>query len=400
MYKVLFVDDEIGNDFTTEFIRYARRKSIEIEGEQFHKDAIEKLVNDKIHEYDAVILDVMGYYDEVKGTEREIGVGESLEAIRVIKETQGRLIPWFIFTAKLNDESDEGFIEKIRLTQEKTDKFSREGKDFYEKTADTNILVKDIIVAIENRKETNALYKYRSQLKTLIELGASNNEIDGLKDILKSVQALDDKINPVLHFNTLRKCLEYVYRGLVTFKILPPDVINDKDEINLTESSRFLAGLDTSYIPYTCSKSHFPKILAENVKLLSYSTSSAGHTSEKKKEDYVDYNHYSQNINSPFLLYQFSFVILDLLLWYKNYTALNNDTEENKRSWVEKDNSNEKIVTIKYDGHDYYSGDYLFYHKYVEENEHEGRKVEIIVDEEYKYGNKYKRYVKRYKVID
>jgi hypothetical protein len=94
----------------------------------------------------------------------------------------------------------------------------------------------------------------------------------------------------------------------------------------------FLAGENTKYLKVKCAKTHFPKIIAENLKNLIFVTGAASHTSDVDPAKNMDYQSYREQIKTPYLLYQLLFTICDLFVWYDNYTHKN--SEENKGLWI------------------------------------------------------------------
>lgn len=403
-YKVLFIDDKFGNDFTEAFSLRAKLKDIEIVGEKLHKTGIELLQDDLIGEYDAVLLDVMGYYDGDKGIEGKFGVRESLIALREIaKKQKGRLIPWFVFTGQIKADSNDELIQEIEKAQEDTMNFGREGKLFYIKGDDTEILLEDIIAAIENQKLNETHHKFRDQLKILKDIGATTDIINEFIEILESISSLNIDIKPEPYFTSLRKIVELVFRRLQKLKILPSEFIRD-DKVNLVESSKFLSGIEANHIGFKSSKPHFNVGLAENIKNLIHFVNSASHTADEGSDTKIDYFEYQKHINSPFLLYQLSFTTLDLLIWVKNYTTENNDPEENKNLWKSIDEK-EKIRAIIQKDKDgnYFDGDYVFHRNFVESNNQRGAEVYITNYSENTDSStkgKYKYYVSRYEIIN
>ena len=82
--------------------------------------------------------------------------------------------------------------------------------------------------------------------------------------------------------------------------------------------------------------------MAENIKNLIFITGAASHTSDVNPAENMNYQEYRISIKTPYLLYQLTFMICDLLVWYDNYIKENYDLEMNKKLWrsLEDNNSN------------------------------------------------------------
>lgn len=396
-YKVLMIDDEYGNEANKDFVDLAKFSNVEIKGVRFHKEGMDLLKNDVLEEYQAVILDVTGYFDKEEDNLNRNGLKYSLKELDKLRNN--RLIPWFIFTGVAKNIEDKEFESEIKEVYQTDIKFGRDTHTIYIKAKDEGALLDDIVSAIENQKSNETLYKYRDQLKTLKQLGATDDIITDFKNILQSISILNNDLTEESYFTSLRKIVEWIFRGLKKKKIIPPDFIPD-DKVNLIETSKFLAGKEAQHIGYKSNKPIFNEGLAKNVANLIHFVNSATHTSEKGSDNKIDYSAYKKDIDSPYLLYLLSFITLDLLIWYKNYTDKNHYEEVNKSFW--KKISSVELI-IQFDDTNYFADNYLFNKNYVENNQHLGKKVRILEESEntdYATKHMYKKFVKRYEIVD
>lgn len=325
------IDDQINDEDIQSFIKYARRIfGIDIISCQYHEDGISLLKEDKYHEIQAVILDATGFKNESDNIFANNGLRYSL--IELDKFSKNRLIPWFVFTGASRNNNDEfrGEIEYFQTNK----KFGRRDKVFYLKSIDEDALIYDIIDEINNIKNTTIQYRYKRVFNIALNLNVSEEEITTLSTLINFLEKTED-IKPGIYFTQIRKYVEYVFRALVKLNLLHENCIDKSNgQINLSESSKLLAGLPSKFLKVQCSKTHFPKILADNVKNLVFITGAASHTAEVDETKNMDYQAYYRQIQSPYLLFQLLFTICDLFLWYDQYSKIFNNPEENKSYWV------------------------------------------------------------------
>lgn len=343
-YKVLLVDDQHNESSLAEIKKMAKMANIELIGERFHVQGMEILKNDSSFEYQAVILDATGYkksdIDE-KGLHNR-GLFYSLNFLRELKSS--RIIPWFIYTGAPRNLSNEKFVEPISEYQNDI-KFGRDEFCYYTKTFHEKELLQDIIEEINNLEQTKIEYQFRRVFEIAKKINIPIEDTNHLVTIFKSIQSNKINLEPSLYFTQLRKYVEYVFRGAAKYNILHEKCIDKDGKVNLTDSSLFLAGVSTKHSKpnkVSCTKTHFSKIMAENIKNLLFITGTASHTSDVDPAKNMDYQSYREQIKTPYLLYQLTFTICDLLIWYENLIDQNPDPEENKKLWREVVEENEE----------------------------------------------------------
>ena len=332
-YKVLLIDDQHHEAPLEEIKKLAKLFNIDLVGERFHVEGIEKLKNDLSFNYQAVILDATGFIksdiEEEKQTNK--GLYYSLKELSELKAK--RLIPWFVYTGAPRNVHNEEFLDQIAVYQAEI-KFGRKNLCYYTKTKDDRELLEDVKSEIEKISTTQIEYKYREVLMVCKKIGVGSELLGNLIQILKSTQSNNHALEPSLYFTQLRMILEYVFRDAEKLNILHERCITD-GKVNLTESSLFLAGERTKYLNVSCSKTHFSKIMADNIKNLIFITGAASHTSDVNPAENRDYQDYRRQVNTPYLLYQLVFILCDLIIWYDAYSEKNNDINKNKSLWVE-----------------------------------------------------------------
>lgn len=339
-YKVLLIDDQHNGQPLEQIKKMAKMANIELVGERYHVQGMEILKNDATFEYQAVILDATGYKKSDIEEEKETNSGLYF-SIKFLNELKlDRIIPWFIYTGAPRNVDDENFTEQIYEYQNDV-KFGRPELCYYTKTLHEKELIQDVIKEIENLEQTKIEFQHKQVFKIAKKINVLSEDINHLVTIFKSIQSNANDLEPSLYFTQLRKYIEYVFRDAAKFNILHENCIDKNGKINLTEASLFLAGENTKHLKIGCSKSHFSKIMSENIKILLFITGAASHTSDVDPTKNMDYQDYREQIKTPYLLYQLTFIVSDLFVWYDTYLKNNNDPELNKKYWVSlEENSN------------------------------------------------------------
>jgi len=333
-YKVLLIDDRHSEDSLEAIKKMAKMVGIELVGVKYHSEGIDIIKNDATFEYQAVILDAFGFKksDALEGKETNAGLYYSLKSLSELMPS--RLIPWFVYTGHPKNLSDEDFLEKISVYQEDI-KFGRPELCYYTKTIHEKELLQDIKLEIDSLEYSQIQLQHKHVFQIAKKINVPNEDIKNLVGIFKSIQTNGHDIEPSLYFTQVRKYVEYVFRDAVKYNILHEKCINNKGQVNLTESSLFLSGENTKHLNVRCNKSHFSKIMAENIKNLIFITGAASHTSDVDPSQNMDYQSYRESVNSPYLLYQLTFVVCDLFVWYDNYLMHNSDIGINKSHWID-----------------------------------------------------------------
>ncbi len=350
-YKVLLIDDQHNDDSLQAIKKMAKMANIELVGEKYHVQGMELLKNDTGLEFQAVILDATGFKksDVEEGNQSNTGLFYSLKFLSELKST--KLIPWFIYTGAQRNLKDENFAEPISQYQNDL-KFGRKELCYYTKTLHEKELLQDIKMEIDKLEQSEIVNQHKNVFQIAKKISVPDEDIKNLTAIFKSIKNGGFNLEPSLYFTQLRKYVEYVFRDAAKYNILHEKCIDNGGKVNLSESSLFLAGENARHAKVKCSKAHFPKIISVNVKNLIFITGAASHTSDVDPSKNMDYQSYRQQINTPYLLYQLTFVICDLLVWYHNYLESNNDKDLNKELWIniEQDNYDFSLGTQKVEG--------------------------------------------------
>lgn len=384
-YKVLLIDDKHDNSSLEAIKKMAKMANIELVGEKYHVQGMEILKNDLSMEFQAVILDATGFKksDVEEGKETNSGLYYSLKFLNELKSD--RVIPWFVYTGAPRNIDDENFMEQISEYQSDI-KFGSAELCYYTKTIHEKELLVDLKTEIDKLEQTKIEYLHRQVFMIAKNINIPNEEISALISIIKSIQSNGNNLDPSLYFNQIRKYVEYVFRDAAKYNILHEKCIDKDGKVNLSESSLFLAGENTRHLKVKCAKAHFPKIIAENVKNLIFITGAASHTSDVDPAKNMDYQSYREQIKTPYLLYQLTFTVCDLLVWYNNYLNSNDNLGLNKSMWINYDENqlnNSHTISIgqleKDEDGNYHCGDIILTYKHVNDKGYNiGDEIRII----------------------
>lgn len=313
--RVLWLDDEFDSEaLKSTFIRMEKHFTLI---KCYTKDEfLDKIKSEK---WDAIVLDVL----DTNG--RDSGFQAAVR--RILKEYKNE--PWFVFSGQENVTKKESDVRSM-LTEEDC---HRDYADIlYIKSEDNDRLINDIKNAVSDKPAWQLKNKYSKVL------GIFDDNIQGKKqlfDILLMLHGHKEQLDHQTYYTQLRLILEWMFRDANKRGLLHDKCIDGKRKVNLTESSLFMAGKSTKYLGVYCEITHFPKIIADNVKNLLEITGGASHTAEPEESDLVNLQAYWEQVKTPYLLYSLTLMLCDILIWYKEYIDENSDYANNVSHWKE-----------------------------------------------------------------
>lgn len=394
IYNVLWLDDDHNKPVFLPFKVTASKKKLNVTYCEFSDDFLINLGNGSC--WDAVIIDVIGKKSK-DFSESDKGFIETF--LRLTKDSPSLLR--FIFSGQDSILNNEGYIKDILSANPA--EYSK--VLIYDKTDGVESLLNDIIRAIEDNPLRKIQIKYRNVFEVFSKQYIGSEGMRELAEILIDINSDKPFINDKPYFTQLRIILEYVFRAANRIGLLCDGCIDKNGKVNLTDASRFLAGMPTMVqgINYRCSKSHFPRILADNIKNLLYVTGGASHSSDVKYDDQTNLVLYKSYTETPYLLYGLAFIICDLIVWFKSYSDQNNNIEHNQSLWeiVSKETTN-FIGEIEQDKEDnYFCGKYSLPYKKVNSGFSIGDMIEILdyEDNNSRLKELYPKFAKRFRRI-
>lgn len=317
-YRVIWFDDEF-RDLNI-IKEKATLSDIELIGFDNAKDGLEELRRNG-NRFDAAVVD--GNFRLYPG-----GVGaindEAFAHIAKQLLTMNMSLPWFILSGQLNFTSVPNKLAEVFKDGKVYDKASE---------SDLHALWRDIKAEVDKKPETRLRNLYQDVFEACTEKYVGVDAQKPLLQILKNIEAPSSEFNDQLYFNQIRIILESVFRAANKLGLLHDKCINARGEVNLAESSLFLAGEETKYSGVSCSKAHLPRIMAGNVKSILFITGAASHTPSEGKDN-LNLSEYKKFCNTHYLLNSLTFQLMDVLVWFKQYADENRDVAQNKSYWV------------------------------------------------------------------
>lgn len=312
-YNVLWIDDE--PDKQDAFFERAEMDGILLKNFTTSKAGMEEL-SDNLHFYDAVILDAKVYNESEDEVARLTGLQNSMLELRRL--SVNRFIPYFIFSGQPDVIGSDQVIEMLG------------DHPIYQKSVDEDKLFRDIKKASDQQPETQIRHEYAKAFGVIEDFNPEASK--SLMKILKAIKNGGNDFDDKEQFTQLRIILEMMFRkanevGLLHDKCIP------RGNVNLTDSSLFLAGENTKHSKVRSTKTHFPKIIANIVKNILFITGGASHTAEVDPNENINVQEYREMIKTPYLLFSLTFQLMDVLVWFDGYCKENPVYDENKKSW-------------------------------------------------------------------
>lgn len=311
-YNVLWIDDKPSEQ--EGFIDDAFLEDIIITPFTTSKAGMKELMDNTNH-YDAIVLDALGYDESEDESEELTGLMKSIKTINSLDKK----IPYFIYSAYM--DKDEFKHAKSMLGDE----------EIFTKGTGNQKLFLAIKKSADNQPETQIRHEFPTLFNAL-ETYSSDHKgtfLHLIQEVKKGGASLDDK----LYFTQIRIVLEEMFRKANELGLLHDKCISNNGKVNLAESSLFLSGEVTKHLNVKCSKVHFSKIIADNVKNIIFVTGAASHTTDPQYEKNINIQKYRDEIKTPYLLFSLIFSLMDVVIWFDEYSKENSNYMENVNLW-------------------------------------------------------------------
>lgn len=333
-----------------------------------------------IHSWDAFIFDAN--YKKKEGSESALVLSDLIN--EVVKRSNDKT-PWFVLTA-----GDFAGIEAISyIIPESIWEKELGTKRFYNKVGeDEETLFDDIkrTVKYQNTIEWNIKNNYNSVFDACKEKYLGSNTESYLLQIIKKTQS-DDLEDLIKSFNALRDVIELLFKKLNNLQIIPNVVFEGKGWIN--GCSKFLASKHEK-VEWVVNPIH-PTVSFQLFTLLQIVQDASHEVTDNlnlKVKDFIGTN------RTTYLYKSAVFLLLDIIVWFKNFIDENTDIEKNKSLWKEtirptvfEDSNNtvshvsesDKIIGIieQDDKGNFHCNEYLLKYTYVSNNYQVGDEIEI-----------------------
>jgi hypothetical protein len=319
--------------------------------------------SENIKMLDGVILDGKGKINDSHENEDLSAVYQALSFMD--KNSHLKDMPKCIFSAYLGGGKSESAEELLREVK----KFKKNYKDEEE-------LFIYIKAAADEQKHTQIKHNNEIFFNSIKEYGI---EVQNLFiDIILSLKVETSRLDYKFYFTHIRIVLEQMFRKANKIGLLHDFCIN-KGKVNLTDSSLFLSGKNTyNSNGAKASISHFPNIISNSVYNILTITGAASHTTDPDYENNINIQEYRKSIKTPYLLYNLTFQLMDILIWFDEYIKQNPDPEENKKQWKIVSPTFVKAIISKDAGGNYFCGEYKFQHSKINNFYSLGQELQIV----------------------
>lgn len=232
--------------------------------------------------------------------------------------------PWFVLSGQMNFTKESNKYADVFKDGKVYDKLKNE---------DLDSLWDCVKTEADSRPETQVRHEFSKVFEACTERSLGSEAEKPLLQILKSIRNPTSSFDDELYFTQVRIILELMFRAANKLGLLHDKCLDSRGKVNLSESSLFLSGLPTSHLGVSCAKSHFPKIISDAVKSILFITGAASHTIDPEVKNNLNLVDYRKKIDTPYLLYSITFQLVDILIWYRQYSEENLAIEENKKLW-------------------------------------------------------------------
>lgn len=333
IYNVLWIDDEHDDDALLPFLVQAEAEGIRLEGYGSFKEGFYALESN-INNYDIILLDALFFEDETSETPNPAGLGSAIQRINELRSK--KTFPFFVLSGQTHfTDVTNPILEAFKIR-------------CYNKKNPEDVKELLINIKIEADNQIVSQIKHENQLLFNILKEYPNEVRDTFITFFRNQKEGNNQFDDQLYFTQLRIILEHLFRKANVIGLLHDDCVQKgNNQVNLTESCLFLSGLDTKHLTVNCDITHFPKLIAQNVKNIIHTTGAASHTSNVDVTQNIDIQAYRNEIISPYLLYSLAFQLMDVLIWFDSYSKKNSDVTTNKSYWksFNKDAHGNKIET-------------------------------------------------------
>lgn len=319
IFNVLWIDDEHDHPDMEPFNIQAETIGIILNGYSNQREGFDALTKNIVG-YDAILLDALFFENEKSETVNKKGLGASIAKINELKSK--KTFPYFVLSGQSTfTDVENDILEANNL------------KCYNKKNADE---VKELLhnIKLEAGAQIDLQIKHENHVLFEVLKEYPDTARDTFISIFKGLKGFDNQFEDQLYFTQLRMILETLFRRANAFGILHDKCVQiDGSQVNLSESCSFLSGYDTSHLKVKCSVTHFPKVIANNVQNLIYTTGAASHTSVVDVTQNIHIQAYRKDINTPYLLYSLALQLMDTLIWFDKYSRSNSDVSINKSLW-------------------------------------------------------------------
>ena len=328
-YNILWIDDQYAE--LSGFIDEAYSEGFDITPFSSSCDGM-AFLESNLSAVDALILDAKVFKKGPEDVPSEKGLFNSLfEIARISGKSQGKEIPYVVFTGQPDLESDAVFADRLN------------GASVFSKNQDTTPLFDKLRELIGDSPNATVRNQYRAAYHSCCQGRINSQCWKLLAPVLRSITYVEDL--PTDPYNDVRKALEWVFRYLHDHCVIHEKLIDDTGRVNLQGISHFLAGnkvhlkLTNEYL--LTQQPILPKLLADSTKFILDVTQPGSHTEQFEYTDTVKSSIEAVKEHAPgnHLIQIVAIMTADFAVWATNYVAAHPDAHANRALWTQVEDS-------------------------------------------------------------
>jgi hypothetical protein len=360
-YKVIWFDDEFSSlDILRE---KAYLNNIDLVGFNNAKAGIEELERNIKH-YDAAIIDGLFYLNEERSGTPSSDKALFNVAMKLHELASVKKLPWFILSGQISFTKDRNrYADGLKENQ------------VYDKLNEEHLakLWKDIKGEADKQTETQLRHKYQSAFSVCDEACIGPEVAKPLLFLLESLEKEEDGNNTIDKLNSARKIIEQLFAAFYRIQILPEEVWKGNGGLN--GAGKFLACKNYLYIYHEEIMPPTISFLLRNV----LSITQDGSHSEGELSLKID--SFIKGQATGFLFKSVVFMLLEVLVWSKDYFEKHTDQEQNKNIATldpEQSSIREGAIQKDIEGN-YYCEDVLLSYTFIKNNNFkEGDQIKLL----------------------
>lgn len=315
-FTILWVDEE--ND-SFGFVDTCRRYDIAVR--QFYNwGQAEDELKRNFDSYSAIVLDANCVINPGESPNPDFLYQVSRELTNIFSQNEESL-PWYVMSSGTMAEFDV-LMKRISMG-ERDDMSDRWGRVFYRKGTEVQELCTNIRRAAAE-KISNKIRKLYSEVFETMDRYMQEDSVQTMLDILTSLHFPEEMrdFDPVLYYTQLRRILEQMFRVTNTLGILPDEVLGDRDKVNLTNSSLYLAGRDVNIGDGRMMRfGHtgqyvFPPVISQIIKSILVVANKNSHTVELDNMGKTALQDMYNSLHSNNILFGYTLHLCDVIVWF------------------------------------------------------------------------------------
>lgn len=318
------------------------------------------VLEERLHFFDAVLFDARFFHrkDQQRGTEELDGLSEAIE--KVIQLRSKKAFTPFILSGQESLEKDDSF-------KQLTKKYP-----FYRKSnpKDVQRLFKDIRLAAEDMADTQIRHRFHRVFNVCTDRYIGVKAAQELLTILRRENDETLVLDANNYITPIRKIMEDLFSACHREGLVPEAFITGN--VALNETSKFLAGHDER--GYRIKADVVPRMIAELLKNILAVAQPALHRT------HVD--EHMAAVRSSYLLYSVTYMLLDVLLWFKGFADGRTAASDKEELFIEVTGANQGVAEgiIEQDTNgNYHCGALLLDYRTTNENFKLGDSVVVTV---------------------